>query len=329
MDEKLLEQVEKYEKNRKHWKRWQKLVGALACIVVFCTTYALILPAITMERTTYCGYEEHTHSDACYSRELICDYPEESTEQTAASHQHTDACYTEEKKLVCGMEESEGHTHTEDCKHTEQVLVCNVPESEGHTHSESCYNDAGELICGKEESEGHQHTEACYETQVTYTCGKEESVGHQHTDSCYETEKVLTCDLEETSEQDSEETHVHTDSCYEEVFTCEKEEHTHTLSCYSNPEADVETAKVWERTLPMGLSGVWAEDVLAVAKSQIGYQESTKNYQVEEDGTTKKGYTRYGAWYGDPYGDWCAMFVSFCLNYANVPRNEIPLDSNC
>lgn len=329
MNEKLLEQGEKYEKSRKHWKRWQKLVGALACIVVFCTTYALILPAITMERTAYCGYEEHTHGEECYTKELICGYPENPAAQPTVAHQHTDACYTEEKELICGKEESEGHTHTDECKHTEQVLICNVPESEGHTHSDSCYNEAGELICGKEESEGHIHTDSCYETRVTYVCGKEESEGHTHTDACYETKKVLTCGQEETSGQTSSDTHVHTDACYKKVLTCEKEEHTHTLICYSNPNADVETAEIWERTIPTELSGIWADDVLAVAKSQLGYRESTDNYIVEEDGTTMKGYTRYGAWYGDSYGDWCAMFVSFCLNYAEVPRNEVPIDCNC
>lgn len=329
MNEKLLEQGEKYEKSRKHWKRWQKLVGALACIVVFCTTYALILPAITMERTAYCGYEEHTHGEECYTKELICGYPENPAAQPTVAHQHTDTCYTEEKELICGKEESEGHTHTDECKHTEQVLICNVPESEGHTHSDSCYNEAGELICGKEESEGHIHTDSCYETRITYVCGKEESEGHTHTAACYETKKVLTCGQEETSGQTSSNTHVHTDACYKKVLTCEKEEHTHTLLCYSNPNADVETAEIWERTIPTELSGIWADDVLAVAKSQLGYRESTDNYIVEEDGTTMKGYTRYGAWYGDSYGDWCAMFVSFCLNYAEVPRNEMPLDCNC
>lgn len=329
MNEKLLEQGEKYEKSRKHWKRWQKLVGALACIVVFCTTYALILPAITMERTAYCGYEEHTHGEECYTKELICGYPENPAAQSTVAHQHTDACYTEEKELICGKEESEGHTHTDECKHTEKVLICNVPEREGHTHSDSCYNEAGELICGKEESEGHIHTDSCYETRVTYVCGKKESEGHTHTAACYETKIVLTCGQEETSGQTSSNTHVHTDACYKKVLTCEKEEHTHTLICYSNPNADVETAEIWERTIPTELSGIWADDVLAVAKSQLGYRESTDNYIVEEDGTTMKGYTRYGAWYGDSYGDWCAMFVSFCLNYAEVPRNEMPLDCNC
>lgn len=329
MNEKLLEQGEKYEKSRKHWKRWQKLVGALACIVVFCTTYALILPAITMERTAYCGYEEHTHGEECYTKELTCGYPENPAAQPTVAHQHTDTCYTEEKELICGKEELEGHTHTDECKHTEQVLICNVPESEGHTHSDSCYNEAGEQICGKEESEGHIHTDSCYETRVTYVCGKEESEGHTHTDACYETKKVLTCGQEETSGQTSSNTHVHTDACYKKVLTCDQEEHTHTLICYSNPNADVETAEIWERTIPTELSGIWADDVLAVAKSQLGYRESTDNYIVEEDGTTMKGYTRYGAWYGDSYGDWCAMFISFCLNYAEVPRNEVPIDCNC
>ena len=36
------------------------IVQAMACLVVFCTTYALILPAITME-TTWCGLEAHPH----------------------------------------------------------------------------------------------------------------------------------------------------------------------------------------------------------------------------------------------------------------------------
>lgn len=43
----------------------------------------------------------------------------------------------------------------------------------------------------------------------------------------------------------------------------------------------------------------------------------------------QKGITRYGQWYGDAYGDWCAMFVSFCLNYGGVPEKAIPHESSC
>ena len=68
----------------------------------------------------------------------------------------------------------------------------------------------------------------------------------------------------------------------------------------------------------MTLTGNWRQDTLAIAETQLGYAESTKNYVVAEDGETVKGYTRYGAWCGEPYGDWNVMFLTFCLHYAGV-----------
>ena len=68
----------------------------------------------------------------------------------------------------------------------------------------------------------------------------------------------------------------------------------------------------------MTLTGNWRQDTLAIAETQLGYTESTKNYVVAEDGETVKGYTRYGAWCGEPYGDWNVMFLTFCLHYAGV-----------
>lgn len=35
-------------------------------------------------------------------------------------------------------------------------------------------------------------------------------------------------------------------------------------------------------------------------------------------------YTRYGAWYGNAYGAWDVMFLSYCLNYADVPQTTVP-----
>lgn len=51
-------------KKRRFRKRWYRLLTVLCSVVVFCTTYALILPAITMENT--CPWQEHTHTEACY-----------------------------------------------------------------------------------------------------------------------------------------------------------------------------------------------------------------------------------------------------------------------
>ncbi len=124
-----------------------------------------------------------------------------------------------------------------------------------------------------------------------------------------------------------QEEHIHTEDCYDgEVLTCEIPEHIHTVECLMDETADVETADVWEATLPE-LTDVWADDVVAIAESQIGYNESTTNFVLADDGETHMGYTRYGAWYGNAYGDWDAMFASFCLNYANVPASVVAENS--
>ncbi|MCD8109678.1 MAG: hypothetical protein LUE14_06215 [Clostridiales bacterium] len=148
-------------------------------------------------------------------------------------------------------------------------------------------------------------------TNETY-CGLEE---HQHSEDCYE--EVLVCGLEENED------HTHTSDCYEEQLACGLEEHTHTAECMVDETADVETADDWEATLPE-LAGVWADDVVSVAESQLGYTESTANYTLDEDGETHKGYTRYGEWAGNPYGDWDAMFASFCLYYAGISTDDFP-----
>lgn len=41
--------------------------------MVFCTTYALILPAITMDQDAVCGQEAHTHGEDCYEQQRLYD----------------------------------------------------------------------------------------------------------------------------------------------------------------------------------------------------------------------------------------------------------------
>ncbi len=97
----------------------------------------------------------------------------------------------------------------------------------------------------------------------------------------------------------------------------------------SDPTADLEDAETWWRMFrDMELSGNWAEDLLRVAESQIGYTESERNFS-DEDPWHPRGYTRYGAWYGLPYGDWCAMFICFCLYYAEIPDTVVPYNPYC
>ena len=301
MKQDALQGAEKYTKAHQRRKRWYQVVTGLACVVVFCTVYALILPAITMEQTAWCGIEEHQHGDSCYEMQLVCGYDELSND----GHIHTDDCYNEEQVLICNQEESAGHVHDESCVETEQRLVC---------------------------SEEHEHTTDCYETVVSYICGLAESEGaHLHGPECFETQQVLICDIPEgeSSESAGQEAHVHTDDCYERVLICQLEEHEHSLACYSNPEADLESAGLWERSVSgVELTGIWADDIVSIAQTQLGYEESIQNYIVTEDGEVK-GITRYGQWYGDPYGDWSGMFASFCLNYAQIPASAVPRGEYC
>ena len=63
----LLKEAEKYVKQNSRQRVWRKFVRVMAWIVVFCTTYALILPAVTLEKEQY-GLSEHTHSESCYEK---------------------------------------------------------------------------------------------------------------------------------------------------------------------------------------------------------------------------------------------------------------------
>ena len=400
MQNELQQQAEQYKNRNRRHKLWRRVIGGLAFVVVFCTTYVLIRPAITLEQTAYCGLEEHCHGPECFEKRLICGYDGdteslETSEGFGANHVHTDNCYEERQVLICGQTEGPGHVHNEGCvqtgqplvhtenhKHTDdcyeerQVLICQQAETPGHIHDESCVRTELTLVC----MEDHEHTDDCYQSIEIYTCGLTEGEGaHTHGPECYETQRVLICNHTETNEvpaappyicgmtegegahthgpecyetqrvlicnhteageipatpsaiqSSPQDNHVHTDACYEEILICEKLEHTHTLACFSNPKADVESREVWERTVAgVELTGVWADDLVAIAQSQLGYEESTANYIVMDDGETIKGYNRYGAWYGASYSDWCAMFVSFCLNYAEIPKTVIPYEASC
>lgn len=288
-----------------------------------------------------CG--EHVHTDACYTETAVLACGLEESEE----HRHDENCYETSRELTCGIDSD--HSHTDACYEWEQVLscdlptdsvedaqpvlVCTKPEIVLHRHTSDCFDADGNLICGQTQVLEHRHSDACFETVAepvdtgTLTCT---DTAHVHTARCYGTWKLV-CGQEEHTHSEAckpEETvfcgkdaHTHGEACRDEngELVCGTEEHTHSLACYADPGADVETAELWEQTFAgVTLTGNWRQDTLAIAETQLGYAESTKNYVVAEDGETVKGYTRYGAWCGEPYGDWNVMFLTFCLHYAGV-----------
>lgn len=297
-----------------------------------------------------CG--EHVHTDACYTETAVLACGLEESEE----HQHDENCYETSRELTCGVDSD--HSHTDACYEWEQVLscdlptdsvedaqpvlVCTKPEIVLHRHTPDCFDADGKLICGQTQILEHRHSDACFETVAdpvdtgTLTCT---DTAHVHTARCYGTWELV-CGQEEHTHSEAckpEETvfcgkdaHTHGEACRDEngELVCGTEEHTHSLACYADPGADVETAELWEQTFAgVTLTGNWRQDTLAIAETQLGYAESTKNYLVAEDGETVKGYTRYGAWCGEPYGDWNVMFLTFCLHYAGV--EGVPPDRDC
>lgn len=190
-------------RKRQSKKRWQQIVSTLVCIVVFCTTYALILPAITISAEVTCGLEAHIHTDACYEQvtvsSYVCDpvhvhsdscYDGEGNVLCGWSdrvvHSHDGSCYDSEGTLICPLEELEIHTHGEGCYDAEGSLSCQLTETVLHSHGQECLDENGLLICGMLQLEVHTHSAACVETTVTQgdlICAQEE---HEHTEECYE-----------------------------------------------------------------------------------------------------------------------------------------------
>ena len=254
MENPLRKQIRSIMKDHKKRQMWYRIVTTLAVVVVFVTTYMLILPAITMENKAECGITEHKHDANCYSshyekeKELAC------TTDSLGVHKHTDACYDAEHKLICGYADFVIHEHDASCYDKDGNLVCTIPEHKLHQHTPECYQMQKQLVCTQEESVGHTHTPECYtKQQGALICGKEE---HTHGEGCYDAEGNLICTLEE---------HTHSDECYEwnDVLTCtipESAGHTHSEACYQDVQVLIceEPAELHTHTAECYKDGVLA-----------------------------------------------------------------------
>lgn len=251
MDNRFLRAARKADTEHKKRRVWRRVVTALSGVVIFCTTYALILPAITMDSKKYlvCAAEdiaEHTHTDECWNDEdeLICGYAD------FVVHEHEEICYDKKGKLVCDFPEIEEHEHDKSCYSSKKK------KREVHTHDDSCYAWGEKLTCGEEEEEGHTHSDSCLDENGETICGEEESEGHQHTDDCKESvrgELICTIEPEEEPEEDVDEEieeepklscgeeevilHEHDEDCFDEDgnWICGKlqiREHQHTEDCF-------------------------------------------------------------------------------------------------
>lgn len=326
--------IERFRRQHVQARRYVAMMLVLALLTTLFVNWQLHGVGISMTADYHCGYEEHQHTAACYEKVLTCGYEEGEPETPVTSsdssadpvsaysaaepaepeepvqtepetiwvpHEHTDACYEEHRVLTCYQEE---HEHTDDCFDEYGALICGEFE---HIHDDSCYTTEYELVCGLDEGELVEEPNPAYQEMPA-------------------SRPVV--DLPpEPAETTPEEPvlHHHTDACYTEELVCTIPEHHHTVECLADTQADVETAEEWQAAANVALNGNWAEDLLTVAKSQLDYQQSDKNFKLDvEDQQVLRGYSRYGAWYGNPYGAWDVMFLSYCLHFAGVPQTVVP-----
>lgn len=359
MKNRFQEAIQNVQRQRHLARRSVAMVLVLAMLTAMSVSWRLHQDGIALaadDTRYYCGKEEHKHTDDCYieGTEPICGYEEgEIVEETMdfaddagdgdSSVADRDEAGSEPESEPATQEEPEPevvlHHHTADCYEEEEVLTCGI-ESD-HVHQDYCYDqETGELLCTE-----HEHTDDCYTLEEVLVCGQEEGEPEktddgaalydtdensaEESDSAEESETVA--DPEPEKEATKPETddeidtgytvHHHTAECYGKVLICGKEEHEHTADCLVNPNAEIDAE--YDAKTPDRTSVDWAQDMVLVARSQLGYTESKAD--VDEDGN---GYTMYAdQYYKDKpmvYADWDSTFVAYCLYHAGVPQDIIP-----
>ena len=335
MNDILKTYMERFRENRHTLRRYTAFVLALAMITTLFVNWQLHGVGISMTAQYQCGEEEHTHTADCYTKVLTCGYEEgelENADEVAAAA--TSQPTVEAEPMPLSLEpqiEFVPHEHTEDCYTEVQTLTCMEEE---HVHGDDCFDpEDGSLICDKFE---HTHDESCYTTEYELTCGLEEGeLVEQVVEPTQSAELAAMAVAEPVALEPAVDTvepiyHHHTDACYEEVLTCPLPEHHHTVACLSDTSADLETPEEWQAANAEAvMTGNWDEDLLSVAKTQLGYEQSEKNFEIDPaDGVTLRYYSRYGQSYGNPYGEWDVMFLSYCLKYAGIPQSAIPQEAS-
>ena len=359
MKNRFQEAIQNVQRQRHLARRSVAMVLVLAMLTAMSVSWRLHQDGIALtadDTRYYCGKEEHKHTDDCYieGTEPICGYEEgEIVEETMDSADDAgdgdssaadwDEAGSEPESEPATQEEPEPevvlHHHTSDCYEEEEVLTCGI-ESD-HVHQDYCRDqETGELLCTE-----HEHTDDCYTLEEVLVCGQEEGEPEETDDgaalydmdensaeeSDFAGESETAADPEPEKEATKPETddeidrgytvHHHTAECYGKVLICGKEEHEHTAACLVNPNAEIDAE--YDAKTPARTDADWAQDMVLVARSQLGYTESKAD--VDEDGN---GYTMYAdQYYKDKpmvYADWDCTFVAYCLYHAGVPQDIIP-----
>jgi len=257
-----------------------------------------------LDGVTVCSIEEHAHSDLCQPQSMETAVPQPtpaSTEETVQyhctfeEHSHSDICADASGAFICGFDE---HIHTEICLYAPLVIDINLPQT-------AIQLDETVLL-----TLSISGGKAPYQLSFTDHLSIDEAYTisadgiHEMNWTASAPGEYLLSLLVSDANGSIE--------AIEEILIVE--------------EMLLETQEDWVASFAhLQLGSNVRENVLSIMQTQVGYTESQTDF-VMIDGQ-QKGYTRYGAWFGSPYQDWCAMFAAFCLHYAHVDE-QIPLSGS-
>lgn len=303
----------KREEKQTRRKRWYRTLCGMAAVVVMCTVYTLMLPALTLTDdqdsssaapsgnavSSEITADSSSGNDSSASDKDSSDTDNSDTDSSASSASETDNN---------AADKNDSKTDSSDADHSKN-------DSDSDTDNSSTGEPADSSTAPSQPSDTDSASDTNSDADPDIENGN--TVGTIEGTSDGEPDQITDEDPENTDNDNDASDDTDTDD-----------------ESRSDDTADVETEADWIATLHDAISAddwddlTWGEKLLAVAETQLGYTESILNFRTDNDGN-HKGYTRYGAWYGNPYGDWCAMFVSFCLNYAGIDADAIPQDANC
>lgn len=327
-----------------------------ALVVLLCMLCTLAQPAFA---SAVCGIAEHSHGSACYTRKLSCGQEE------GEAHSHGDGCYS--VALTCGQAEHShgsacypqevGDPTEEPGDPTQEPS--DPTEEPGDPTEEP--GDPTEEPSAPTQEPGDSTQEPSAPTQepgdgepadAPEPAGKLSARLRCEDRACFEGDRVsfelsysggvepVQCAISVRQGgdalasldafQDSVTVRAGKGGTISAVITVTDATGATARASCRVPCAvhKTESPAQWAASARTSLTGAWPRDLLAVARTQLGYGESDENFIVKADGS-QQGYTRYGDWFGAPYDAWCAMYVSFCLNYAEIPASGFPRDGIC
>ena len=89
-------------------------------------------------------------------------------------------------------------------------------------------------------------------------------------------------------------------------------------------------SEYYENLKALTLTGDYRTDLVNVALTQVGYHEGASKQERHGNNWYSDGnWTEYGYFSQCDGYAWCAMFICFCMYYAEIPASAVPYNCYC